>query len=66
MKNTLQKTIQHLLMVIALLVFGKAAFAQAPTITSFNPTFGPIGTLITILGTNLNNLDSIKIGGISA
>ena len=37
MKNILQKIIHNLLLVIALLVFGKAAFAQAPTITSFSP-----------------------------
>ncbi len=37
MKNTLQKIFHNLLMVMVLLMFGKAVFAQAPTITSFNP-----------------------------
>jgi hypothetical protein len=41
-------------------------FAQAPTISSFSPTSGSIGTLVTITGTNLNNIDTIKIGGVSA
>jgi hypothetical protein len=40
--------------------------AQAPTITSFSPTSGTIGTLVTITGTNLSNIDSIKIGGVYA
>ncbi|MFZ4796279.1 MAG: PKD domain-containing protein [Bacteroidia bacterium] len=66
MKQNLQKTIHQLLLVIALLVIGKAALAQAPTIISFSPNSGSIGTLVTIIGTNLNNLDTIKIGGVSA
>lgn len=32
-----------------------AAQAVAPTITSFTPTSGPIGTVVTITGTNFNN-----------
>ena len=66
MKQKLQKIATSALLLIAFLVFGKVAFAQAPTITSFSPTSGSIGTLVTIIGTNLNNLDTIKIGGVSA
>jgi hypothetical protein len=66
MKQKLQKIATSALLLIAFLVFEKIAFAQAPTITSFSPTFGPIGTVITIIGNNLNNLDTIKIGGVKA
>ncbi|MCX6187028.1 MAG: IPT/TIG domain-containing protein [Bacteroidetes bacterium] len=40
--------------------------AQTPTITSFTPISGSIGALVTIVGSNLNNLDTIKIGGVNA
>jgi hypothetical protein len=40
-------------------------FAQ-PTISSFSPASGPVGSLITIVGTNLSNPTSISIGGVSA
>ena len=41
----------------ALLVLGleAPAFAVAPTITSFSPTTGPVGCVVTITGTNFNN-----------
>ncbi|HRI26805.1 MAG TPA: IPT/TIG domain-containing protein, partial [Chitinophagales bacterium] len=38
----------------------------APTITAFSPTSGPVGTLVTITGTNLNNLTALSIGGVAA
>ncbi len=41
-------------------------FAAAPTITSFSPSSGPVGTLVTINGTNLNNPTALTIGGQSA
>jgi PKD repeat protein len=41
-------------------------FSQSPAIASFTPSSGSIGTVITILGTNLNNADTIKIGGAPA
>lgn len=40
--------------------------AQTPTITSFSPTTGTIGSLITITGTNLSSATTISIGGIAA
>jgi hypothetical protein len=52
--------------IIAICAFAINSFAQAPTITSFTPSSGSIGTLVNITGTNLNNIDSIKIGGVSA
>ena len=41
-------------------------FAQAPTITSFSPTSGPVGTLVTITGTNLGTPTAFTIGGRAA
>jgi hypothetical protein len=38
----------------------------APTITSFSPTYGPVGTTVTIKGTNLSGALSVKIGGVAA
>jgi hypothetical protein len=40
-------------------------FAQ-PQIYSFSPTSGSIGTLVTINGNNLSNIDTVKIGGAAA
>ena len=40
--------------------------AQTPTISSFSPTSGTIGTLITINGTNLSTPTAISIGGVAA
>jgi len=40
--------------------------ALPPTITSISPSAGPIGTLVTIAGTNFNNLSTVNIGGVSA
>ncbi|TAE71627.1 MAG: hypothetical protein EAY68_01820, partial [Bacteroidetes bacterium] len=37
-----------------------------PTITNFSPSSGPIGSLVTITGTTLNNLTAVTIGGVSA
>ncbi len=51
---------------ISLLLSTNLLLAQVPTISSFSPSSGYIGSLITITGTNLNNLDSITIGGILA
>jgi len=37
-----------------------------PSITSFTPANGPVGTLVTITGTNLNSPTAFTIGGVSA
>lgn len=42
------------------------AKSQAPTITSFNPISGPVGSLVTITGTNLSNPTNVSIGGVAA
>ena len=41
-------------------------FAATPTITSFSPATGPVGTLVTINGTNLGTPTVFTIGGQSA
>src|SRR6266508_6070496 len=43
---------------VALLMLGleAPAFALAPTISSFTPTSGPAGCVVTITGTNFDNL----------
>ena len=38
-------------------------FAAAPTITSFSPANGPVGTIVTIKGTNLSSPTLFSIGG---
>ena len=43
-----------------------AAPPPAPTITIFSPSSGPIGTLVTITGTNLTSPTALTIGGVSA
>jgi hypothetical protein len=39
---------------------------SSPTITSFNPISGPVGTLVTITGTNLTGATSIEFHGTTA
>ncbi len=40
--------------------------AQTPTVTSFSPSSGAVGTLVTIVGTNLQHPTAFTIGGINA
>jgi hypothetical protein len=47
------------------LLFCTTVFSQ-PTITNFSPNSGPVGTLVTIIGTNLSNPTGITIAGVSA
>jgi len=37
-------------------------FIPAPTITSFTPTWGIIGTVVTVYGTNFQNITSVFVG----
>ncbi|MCB2408983.1 T9SS type A sorting domain-containing protein [Hymenobacter lucidus] len=37
-----------------------------PAITGLNPTIGPVGTSVTISGTNLNTITSVTFGGVAA
>ncbi len=38
----------------------------APAIASFNPTSGPVGTSVTITGTNFSGANSVKFAGVPA
>ncbi len=38
----------------------------APTITSFTPTTGQLGTLITVTGTNLSGVTALRVNGVAA
>ena len=48
------KNSRLVLPIVASLLFLSMAQAQAPTITSFTPTFGRVGTAVTITGTNFS------------
>lgn len=56
MKITITNTITITLIAMLLIGFNNAK-AQAPIIGAFSPTSGSIGTLVTITGSNLNNID---------
>src|SRR6266511_3924968 len=43
----------------------RPGWGAAPTITSFTPTAGPVGTSVTITGTNLSGATSVKFNGVS-
>ncbi len=43
-----------------------ASAVNAPTITSFNPTSGPVGTSVTITGTNLTGATNVSFNGTTA
>ncbi len=49
-----------------MLLFSSSLFAQAPTISSFSPDNGAVGTLVTITGTNLSSPTAFTIGGVAA
>ena len=53
---------KHLFFQLVLFAICFSAFSQAPTITSFSPSSGPVGTLVTITGTNINSPDTLAIG----
>lgn len=48
----------------SLVIWAAPAYAVGPTISSFSPASGPVGTVVTITGTNFNNpaVSTVKIG----
>ena len=40
--------------------------SPAPTISSFSPTSGPVGTSVTIFGSNFIGVTSVKFGGVAS
>jgi hypothetical protein len=55
------------LLLITLILFSAArVFAQSPAITTISPSSGPVGTLVTITGTNLGTPTAFTIGGVTA
>ena len=56
----------RLLVLTSLLISNLCANAQTPAITSFSPASGPVGTLITISGTDLSNPTAFTVGGVAA
>lgn len=57
---------KQLLFLLALCLAAIHLFSQAPTISSFSPASGPVGTLVTITGTNLSSPTAFTIGAVSA
>ncbi len=51
---------------ILFLCLSSNVFSQAPSISSFTPGTGSIGSITTITGTNLSNATMLKVGGVNA
>jgi len=66
MAGNLKKTITLLCMVIFTALMPVKLFAQAPAISSFTPITGPVGTLVTLSGSNLSSPTAFTIGGATA
>jgi hypothetical protein len=58
--------IKQTLLLFTACLMAFASYAQAPIITSFSPASGPVGTLVTITGTNLISPTAFTIGGVPA
>ena len=46
--------------------YGSGGGGSAPTVTSFNPTSGPVGTSVSITGTNFTGVTGVTFNGVSA
>ncbi|MBF9222361.1 FG-GAP-like repeat-containing protein [Hymenobacter ruricola] len=51
---------------LAALLLPAAVAAQAPTISSLSPGSGPLGTTVTLAGSNLGGATSVLVGGVPA
>ncbi|GEM_PF-2629931 len=49
------------LLLLLLLLFSGVALGQIPTITDFNPKSGPVGTIVTISGTNFDPINTNNV-----
>lgn len=58
---------KQIILFVVMCLMGMGAYATpGTTITSFSPASGPVGTLVTITGTNLSSPTLFKIGGKAA
>jgi IPT/TIG domain len=48
------------------LVASASAITAKPSVTSFSPSRGAVGTKVTITGRNLSNTVTVKVGGVIA
>jgi hypothetical protein len=65
----MQKPILPLVLTICLLLFLKVTIAQTPTITSFSPVSGPVGSTVIITGTGFNATaanNTVRLGAVKA
>jgi hypothetical protein len=60
-KITMNTMIQKLCVLLSACLMGTYLSAQAPSVTSFMPSSGPIGTSVTITGTNFNTTPANNI-----
>ena len=59
------KSLRYILF-LPLVLVAMIGYGQAPAISSFSPASGPVGTLVTINGTNLITPTAFSIGGVTA
>ena len=65
-RTTLRSRLIGLVVCLMVCVGVTSLQAQAPTITSFTPASGSVGTLVTVSGTNLSNPIAFTVGGVNA
>src|SRR5215208_7003685 len=51
---------------LAVSTVGITAASAAPTVTSLNPTSGPVGTIVTITGTGFTGATAVEFNGVAA
>lgn len=56
----------RLLAALLLLLAGRSALAQSPTVTGCSPASGAAGTSVTVSGTNFSNVTSVRFGELSS
>ena len=64
--NTILLKLNRSVLLICMGLFYALMATAQPTISSFTPTNGTIGTLVTITGTNLTSSTTLSIGGVPA